>query len=55
MSLIEMPAALARRTRKAADRGGALAYQWIAPALAVLFAAAAVVFASSLAVVTNLV
>jgi hypothetical protein len=55
MSLIEMPAALARRTRKQADSGEAGAYQWIAPVLTVLFAAAAVVFASSLSVVTNLV
>jgi hypothetical protein len=55
MSLIEMRAA---RTRKAPVKAGqavALAHRWIEPALAVLFAAVAIVFASSLAVVTGLV
>jgi hypothetical protein len=56
MSLLEMPAALAREAAGEADQAQApMAYQWIEPALAVAFAVAAVVFASSLAVVTGLV
>jgi hypothetical protein len=56
MSLLEMPAALAREAAEEADQAQApAAHQWIEPALAVAFAVAAVIFASSLAVVTGLV
>ncbi len=53
MSLTEMPAALAHQAPEAADQ--AQQHRWIELALVALFAAAAVVFASSLAVVTGLV
>lgn len=55
MSLAELPVALPRDAAENADRTQAVAHPWIEPALAVLFAAAAVFFASSLAVVTGLV
>jgi hypothetical protein len=55
MSLIELPAALAREATEEADPTRALALQWIEPAVAILFAAAAVILASSLAVVSGLV
>jgi hypothetical protein len=55
MSLLEMPVALAGEAVEDADQVQAPANRWIEPALAVAFAAAAVVFASSLAVVTGLV
>lgn len=55
MSLLEMPAALARDAVEDADQVQAPVRRWIEAALAVAFAAAAVVFASSLAVVTGLV
>jgi hypothetical protein len=55
MSLAEMPVALAREAAENADGTQAAAHHWIESALAVLFAAAAVLFASSLAVVTGLV
>ena len=53
MAVTEMPAALAREALEEADQ--ARTRQWIEPALTALFAAAAVVFASSLAVVIGLV
>ena len=53
MSLTEMPAALARQAPEAADQARSTGGSRLA--LVVLFAAAAVVFASSLAVVTGLV
>jgi hypothetical protein len=56
MSLLEMPAALAREAAGEADQAQApVAHQWIEAVLVVAFAVAAVVFASSLAVVTGLV
>ena len=55
MSLAEMPVALPREAAEKVDQTRAVAHPWIEPALAVLFAAAAVFFASSLAVVTGLV
>ncbi len=55
MSLLEMPAALARDAVEDADQVQAPARRWIETALAVAFAAAAVVLASSLAVVIGLV
>jgi hypothetical protein len=53
MSITELPAALATHAAETTGRGAKS--QWIETALAVLFAAAAVLLASSLAVVTGLV
>lgn len=57
MLLAEMPVALSCEAAENADQAQAVAatHQWIEPALAVLFVAAAVFFASSLAVLTGLV
>ncbi len=55
MSLAEMPVARPRDAAEKRDRTQAAARPWIEPALAVLFAAAAVFLASSLAVVIGLV
>jgi len=55
MSLAEMPVALAREAVENADETQAVPHQWIETALAVLFTAAAVLFASSVAVVICLV
>jgi hypothetical protein len=55
MSRTKMPAPLARKAPKKTGQARALRRRWIEPALAVLFAAVAIVFASSLAVVTGLV
>jgi uncharacterized membrane protein len=51
----EMPAAFAREAAEAADEAQAATSEWIETALAVLFTAAIVLFASFLAVVNGLV
>ncbi len=53
MSVTEIPTALAREALEGVHQ--ARTRQWLRPVLTALFAAAAVVFASSLAVVTGLV